>query len=403
MASISWMKRTTASALGLKTHLDNEWRLKYEHGNEDINKEMTQFNYYLGAKNFDDGSDKLKKRIDDVDKTQPPLKLRCDRKTCVTLEVPCPQKIADQGKADDFFKAMHELYKQYFGEENVIYTAVHKDEVHDYIDAKTGKHKKSLQHAHSLIVAYTPEKGVNCDNFFTRARIIGLNDAADRMCYERYGVRLNTGELSTRDKTEKLKIESGIRDAEEKAKVKIAEIERRIEDKQRELEVISEQYNKAVTDLREVIQEKADAAIIRRSGERVVDPKIASELDKIAGKIQRKLEQSREVSAEMTGRIRAAEDTENKLAERIRIVEEREKRMDDREKSLGLTINEEAQRRVEKAFRGEHSDREKRLESFCDRIKMNDGRTALEWFNEREKQLEKDVETDIKDSPRDDH
>ena len=208
MASVNWMKATKQKAGGLKKHLGKKERVELNHSNTHINKELSHLNYSIGCSDYNEALQRMNERTKEVDAVLPPKRIRKDRVTCCFLEVPCPRKITEQGRSDEFFRNIHELYRKFFGAENVHGTMVHKDEVHEYIDAHKKVKTISLEHAHTLISAFTPSKGINGKAFETKARLNALNKAVNAMCLHTFGISFNTGEKANNEQLEVLKTKS---------------------------------------------------------------------------------------------------------------------------------------------------------------------------------------------------
>ena len=153
MASADWAKHNSKSVTAIvKVHLSDEGRQQYHHSNENIDKSKSYLNYCIGCDDMSEALQNHLARVAEVDEKYPPLKENKDRKTCVLVETPCPQAIADMGKSDEFFQGIYHIMSDYFGAENVHGSAIHKDEVHEYKD-KDGIHK-SLEHAHTIVTPY---------------------------------------------------------------------------------------------------------------------------------------------------------------------------------------------------------------------------------------------------------
>lgn len=210
MASANWMKATRQGAGAMKKHLNQEDRVKGEHGNKHIDPELTRLNYTLDTKDYMESLRRLTARTKAVDQILPPKRKRQDRVTCCFIELPCPDAIRQQGRSDDFFVKMYQQLQDFFGKENVHGGFVHKDEIHDYYD-KDGSKTTSLEHIHVLVSAYTPEKGINGKAFETKARLNALNKALDQTCLREFGLRLNTNETPQHKTVERLKEESELR------------------------------------------------------------------------------------------------------------------------------------------------------------------------------------------------
>ncbi len=241
MASANWKKLTTQAAGALYVHLDKTARLSHNHSNEEIDKAKTKENYCIGKKSFGEAIRALKERTKEVDAILPPKRRRKDRITCCMIEYPCPQVIADAGRADEFFSAMHEACKSFFGSENVHCTFVHKDEVHEYLDSrskdKENARKTSLFHAHTMVSTMTP-KGINGKAFETKERLKAFNKLINDMCLRRFGIEYNTHEKARHQSVEEMKIESRIAELEqnlEQIQKHISSLSALAEGKQKEL------------------------------------------------------------------------------------------------------------------------------------------------------------------------
>lgn len=233
MASVNWMKATKQKAGGLKKHLGKKERVELNHSNTHINKELSHLNYSIGCSDYNEALLRMNERTKEVDAVLPPKRIRKDRVTCCFLEVPCPKQIAEQGRSDEFFRNIHELYRNFFGAENVHGTMVHKDEVHEYIDAHKKVKKMSLEHAHTLVSSFTPSKGINGKAFETKTRLNALNKAVNAMCMQSFGISFNTGENANNEQLEVLKTKS--------AEVKRQQIENQVLELQNQVHLLQNQ------------------------------------------------------------------------------------------------------------------------------------------------------------------
>lgn len=230
MASVDWKKATTQKASAMIKHNGKMERIKNGHANIHIDKSKSHLNMYIGASDYRLMYDKVKARIDEVDKLYPPKKdMGSKRITCILLETPVPEAVENQGKAKEFLLDAHKVIEEFFGKENVGGSVCHFDEQHKYLDSKTGEEKKSLIHMHTLCCAYaewtdtkkdkktgkiiakTERKGINGKNCETLARLHALNDKMHKMCVEKYGVDYNTYETPQRKSVERLKNESELK------------------------------------------------------------------------------------------------------------------------------------------------------------------------------------------------
>ena len=218
MASVNWKKMTTQAAGAMYTHLDEKARITHDHANVNIDKSLTKENYIIGAHSFAEAIRKMKARTNEVDSVKPPKRKKKDRVTCCMLEFSCPEQISTAGREKEFFQKMHEETERFFGKDNVYASFVHRDEIHEYYDAKTHRKRKSLTHSHTLVSAYTDEKGINGKAFETKARLNQFNNAINRMVLREFGIEYNTHETPSHKSVEELKAESREAEAVERAR-----------------------------------------------------------------------------------------------------------------------------------------------------------------------------------------
>ena len=261
MASVNWLKMTLQKAGAMIKHNGQQEREQGNHSNPHIDKSLTPHNYCIGCDDYKDAYQALKERIAEVDKESPPLRIKKDRVVSFSLETPCPAQIDEQGRSQEFFEKVHELFEDYFGKENVHGTMVHVDEQHEYIDAQTGESCKSLKHAHSLVSAYAewkdkngnPRKGINGKNFSTRKRMSELNTKICDMVRQEFGIEYNTGKIigkSTKKTVEQLKLESDIK------RLRIEKSE-----ESEKLKTTKSKKNKAYDELWELISDKSETML----------------------------------------------------------------------------------------------------------------------------------------------
>lgn len=204
MSSISWMKMTAQRARSMIVHLERLDREQREHSNKHIDKSMSHLNEYIGCSDYSDALQKMNERTKEVDAIQPPKRKVKDRVVSCMLEIKCPLEIQEQGRDKEYFEVMYKAMQEYFGIENVHGMCVHRDEQHTYI-GKDHQEYTSLYHAHCLVSAYTPEKGINGKAFETRARLHEFNDMCNLVCKREFGIELNTHGLAGKQSVEYLK------------------------------------------------------------------------------------------------------------------------------------------------------------------------------------------------------
>ena len=227
MASINWKKQTNQTAGAMIRHLSKQGRIENNHSNKDIDISKSRMNYYIGCSDYTEALKSMRKRVAEVDKTDPPKKKVKNRVVCCSLEAKCPDAIYQQGLSQEFFQAVYKVYEDFFGKENVHGSCIHLDEMHSYID--NGVEKMSLAHSQTLVSAYVEwteknkktgevvaRRGINGKNFETKARLNALNKAVCDMVKERFGVEYNTGEKARHKTVEQLKAEGELAKAKQR-------------------------------------------------------------------------------------------------------------------------------------------------------------------------------------------
>lgn len=203
MAGVNWDKMTMSKAGAMQVHNGREERVERNHSNQNIDKSKSDQNFFVGCDDWIDAFFGMRSRVAEVDKQYPPRKKLSvnERIVCVSLVTYCPQAVYDSGQVKEFFEWVDKVQRQVLGSENVHGTAVHLDEIHNYIDTD-GTERSSLAHGHSLVSAYAEwtdnksgeeRKGINGKNFQTRAKMNELNKAIDEMCRREFGVPYMTG------------------------------------------------------------------------------------------------------------------------------------------------------------------------------------------------------------------
>lgn len=208
MASLDIQKVKAGQLAGLSKHYDEEWRLKLNHSNNHINKELTTENMFINCSSYQDGLQKLNKCIKEVDEKIPPKRVRADRVTMAAIEIPIPDEISQKGReAEREFsqKAINWLKEELKVPEIIGF--VHVDERHTYTDPITHKERMSLSHIHSYVPAYTEEKGINAKNFFgiKKLNYAELNKKFNNFIQKEYDIQYLNGNEYLNEPVETLK------------------------------------------------------------------------------------------------------------------------------------------------------------------------------------------------------
>lgn len=209
MASVDFKKckAGTGDVGALLRHCDARERLKHDHGNEHIDKSLTQFNTQ-GDRSYRQTMSALRDRLAELD-ARPGANKRKDRVELFMLEVPIPAGHDPQRFAEMAVREISDMY----GERNVLNWYLHRDEIHTYMDH--GEERTSLCHVHVPVV---PEiDGRLCGkDFSSRARMVELNRRIDEGARELGGPAFLTGEHPRKRSVEELKLAS-YREASEAA------------------------------------------------------------------------------------------------------------------------------------------------------------------------------------------
>lgn len=206
MASVNFMKCKggTGEASAMIKHMERHDGKDVEYANRWVDKSRTHLNTVVGNVEENKGSRATKERLDarvkEIDSKLPPKRIRKDRVTIVSMEVPAPEGISPKNE-EDFFRIAHEEIAKFCGgSENVSNGYVHRDEIHDYIDTD-GLRKTSRAHMHMAVVPYVDGIGVNGKAFETRKRMKELNAAIDQRCRQELGLPFMTGKKGRTGRT----------------------------------------------------------------------------------------------------------------------------------------------------------------------------------------------------------
>lgn len=121
MAAIAKIK--TSGVKAVFRHANRTEDDGHEHSNESIDLSRTKYNYHLKNGSFED----WQKRLGDVFYVK-----RKDGVTFAEAVVTLPQDVKPEDERT-FFQSCYEFFSDDFGEDNVIYATVHKDELRPHI------------------------------------------------------------------------------------------------------------------------------------------------------------------------------------------------------------------------------------------------------------------------------
>ena len=201
MASVNFMKlKGDADVARVLRHCDQRERLKREHKNEHINKELTGQNAQMKirggyAQSYGYYKDRIKHLDASTNKNH-----RKDRVTGFALEAACPEGMDLQLFADIVGRNISALY----GYRNIINFYVHQDERHAYLDH--GEWKMSLNHVHAILIPEIDGQ-LRGKEFSSKKMMLQLNQLIDQDCRAR-GYAFLTGAGGRHKSVEELKLES---------------------------------------------------------------------------------------------------------------------------------------------------------------------------------------------------
>lgn len=190
MASVDWQKHSGGTSVKAQfRHCDKDERLKAEHANEEIDKSLTHKNLSFGAFNGDYKSichayDERIKYVDEHAGLK--KKPRKDRVTCMSWSISCPAGMSDD-MASKWFTDVYDLLNTEYSD--VLGASAHFDEVHEYVDASTGKPAMSRPHMHVFVLPVVEKDGFRRlvgKDFSKRENIVKLNNRIQAMTEDKY-------------------------------------------------------------------------------------------------------------------------------------------------------------------------------------------------------------------------
>ena len=190
MASVDWQKHSGGTSVKAQfRHCDKDERLKAEHANEEIDKSLTHKNLSFGAfqgdyKSICHAYDERIKYIDEHAGLK--KKPRKDRVTCMSWSISCPAGMSDD-MASKWFTDVYDLLNTEYSD--VLGASAHFDEVHEYVDASTGKPAMSRPHMHVFVLPVVEKDGFRRlvgKDFSKRENIVKLNNRIQAMTEDKY-------------------------------------------------------------------------------------------------------------------------------------------------------------------------------------------------------------------------
>lgn len=199
MASVNILKCHGSEAASILAHNHRHDGKDVQYRNGHIDKSRSALNsvrYFEGqdakATSHDEYG-RLRARVEEIDKAEPPKRIRKDRVTMCAFEIPAPAGLPAEKEAKFFSLAYREIARMCGGAENVSTLRIHRDEVHEYTDPLTKERRTSRVHAHVVGIPYVKGKGVNCKAFMSRQALRDLQRRLDDKCRQELGVAFMDG------------------------------------------------------------------------------------------------------------------------------------------------------------------------------------------------------------------
>lgn len=270
MASANVMKLRGGAAAAILAHDHRHDGKDVQYENAHINKALSGRNsvrYWKGVHDPEMTAQgeyrRLQDRVAEIDRAEPPKRIRRDRVTMVGFEVPVPEGLPPEQEGQFFSIAYKAFARMCGGAENVSSLRIHRDEVHEYVDSATKERKTSRVHAHCVGIPYVPGKGVNCKAWMTRQALRDLQTDIDRRCRAELGIafldgsrqrsRGNVGDL----KRASARTEQALAERIASQEVRIASQEARLGELRQEIAKASLEASRARTEALEQ-QERAE-------------------------------------------------------------------------------------------------------------------------------------------------
>lgn len=206
MASVDFKKlHGTGEVAAILRHNDTIERLRHEHSNPDIDKTCTQNNIDYGGRDYTSTLERYRQRITELD-ALPGANRRKDRVTAFSLVIPAPPGL-DREQTKNWCLDVVKLLVERYGDDNMISSHAHFDEIHHYYDNQKKEIVESRPHIHAIVVPEIENK-LNGKKFSSKANMRAINKEIDTMSRKEYGVDFMTGETPQKQRTESLKARS---------------------------------------------------------------------------------------------------------------------------------------------------------------------------------------------------
>ena len=355
MASVNWEKLKSAEEV--KASFRHDEREKREatmrHSNFHIDKSKTHLNCSLIVRRYMERCNMYDEAIQSAEavmassvETYVPKsgknagktmqrkksKLRKDATTALNLCVTVPKDL-QFSEYYRWFKAVHDIEAEFFGEENVIDSDIHFDEVHEYYDPVLKEWTLSRVHMHTTVIPRTADGRLCCNDIFTRENCIKLNTLVEEMTQREFGIAFNTGETPRKETVEDLKTKSYVAELAlfNELEAKIADSKKQLEDLNTKISDRKEHLEQLNTEISrcEEYKKKINAEI--SDSEEYLDalksevPNSLERLDELDAEISIQNMYLKDLNIKLSIKEQYLNETNGEISER----KERKKRLDD--------------------------------------------------------------------------
>ena len=369
----------------------------HEHSNENIDRSRTHLNYDLKERGGQTAYAYYKQRIDQIaaeTKERTGKSIRKDAVTFCSWAVTAPKDLPDD-KLPDFFKSAYGWFSERYGEGNIVTAAVHMDETTPHMHlqftpiierdgvrklcAKDMETRKTLQTAHQKLQKHL-EQALGCE-------VNILNGATEQGNKSVLELQNETLKQQLAEKEEKA------RQAEERAE----QAEKKAKSAERKLKEVNGQYDEAAKGLKVVLDKKARASEIHKLfGDRETQTyhKNMIESTRAIGheaydrltKANERLQAAKVIEERVAVREEAVAPLERKAQEEYKRAKELR---ENQEQLIEQKAEARASAMVREIMQGTPTRERDRMRKYMDSLHFENGMTALEQFEEQERQLQK--------------
>lgn len=157
MASLNFMKLKQHELKPILRHNAKEIRLKTNHSNMDINKDLTMNNSQI-ASSYEEVCKRYDDMLADLDSRPNKPNTRVDRVTAYAIEGVLPEgAYADSAKREQWVLGIQNIIRRDYPEVEFLGTYFHFDEIHTYTDVRTGECVESKPHMHMYVMPIVGE------------------------------------------------------------------------------------------------------------------------------------------------------------------------------------------------------------------------------------------------------